>query len=93
MDLDILFSLRRHWLPLEKRRLVLDNRQEDAFNVGAQLGVDFLLFAQSRPDLYGDTHCVRKISLFFSCSLKTYIVLAHDFEFGGQAVGGQMFAK
>jgi hypothetical protein len=42
-------SLRR--FPLEKRRLILNDRQQDAFDVRTQLGVDILLFPQSRPDL------------------------------------------
>jgi hypothetical protein len=42
-------SLRR--FPLEKRRLVFNNRQQDAFDVRTQLGVDILLFPQSRSDL------------------------------------------
>ena len=42
-------SLRR--VPLEKRRLILNDRQQDAFDVRTQLGVDILLFPQSRPDL------------------------------------------
>jgi hypothetical protein len=34
----------RQRFPLEKRRLVFDDRQQDAFDVRAQLGVDILLF-------------------------------------------------
>lgn len=38
------FQNSRQRFPLEKRRLVLDDRQQDAFDVRAQLGVDILLF-------------------------------------------------
>lgn len=35
----------------QQRRLVLDDVEQDALDVGAQLGVDLLLFAQLRPGL------------------------------------------